>query len=229
MQDTNKKILIVEDEVIFAEYLQDILTKEGYTIVGIVDKGEDAIERALRLKPDLILMDIILKDNISGCEAAVQIHHKNKEIQTIFLTAFADDEMIEYAMEADALAYLMKPYIEEEILATIKLLFSHNESLIPPVDHENIKLCNGYTFNTKKHRLLKEKQEIHLGKKALKLVEILIENKNISVSNEQLCTYIWGEPKNDRTLRSLIYRMRHIVDCNMIENVNGLGYKIKSI
>ena len=229
MLNANKRILIVEDETIFAEYLQDILTNEGYTIVGIVDTGEEAIEKALSLQPDLVLMDILLKDNISGCEAAVQIHHQNKEIQTIFLTAYADDEMIEYAMEADAMAYLMKPYMEEEILATIKLLFSHNESLLPQVDNENIKLCNEYIFNTKMHRLLKEKQEIHLGKKALKLVEILIENRNISVSNEQLCTYIWGEPKNDQTLRSLIYRMRHIVDCNMIENVNGLGYKIKSM
>jgi len=227
MQKSKKRILIVEDEAISAEYLQDILIEEGYEIVAIVDKGADAIKTALSLKPDLILMDIILKDHISGCEAAVQIHQRNRELQIIFLTAYADDEMIEYAMEADALAYLMKPYREEEILATIKLLFSHSETLLPIEERENIKLCNGYVFNTKKHRLLKGKQEIHLSKKTLKLVEILIKNKNISVSNEQLCTYIWGEPKNDRTLRSLIYRMRHIVNCNMIENVNGLGYKIE--
>ena len=229
MHNTKKRILIVEDEAMFAKYLQDILTKEGYNIVGIVDKGAEAIEKALEIKPDLILMDILLKDNISGCEAAVKIHQTEKKIQTIFLTAYADEEMIKYAMEADAVAYLMKPYMEEEILATIKLLFSHNESQIPQIDNENIQLCDGYTFNTKRHCLIKDKKEIYLGKKVLKLVEILIENRNVSVSNEQLCTYIWGEPKNDRTLRSLIYRMRHIVDCNMIENINGLGYKIKSI
>jgi len=229
MNNKKRSILIVEDEAIFAEYLEEILTKEGYKIVDTVDRGKDAIEKALLLKPDLVLMDNLLKDNISGCEAAVQIHHQNKEIQTIFLTAYADDEMIEYAMEADAVAYLMKPYIEEEILATIKLLFSHNDSLSLPIDNENIKLCDGYIFNRKSHALLKGSQEIHLGKKVQKLIEILIENRNVSVSNEQLCTYIWGEPKNDRTLRSLIYRMRHIVDCNMIENVNGLGYKIKSM
>jgi len=227
MQKNKKRILVVEDETIFAEYLQDILTKEGYKIVGVVDSGADAIKQALSLKPDLILMDIILKDNISGCEAAVQIHQKNKNIEIIFLTAYANEEMIEYAIEADAWAYLMKPYREDEILATIKLLFSHNQSLLPKMDTENLTLCNGYIFNTRKHRLLKDKQEIHLGKKTLKLIEILIKNKNISVSNEQLCSYIWGEAKNDRTLRSLIYRMRHIVDCNMIENVNGLGYKIE--
>ena len=228
MPHTNKSILIVEDEPLFASYLHEILTKEGYRILAMVDKGEDAIKKDLKLKPDLILMDIILKDNISGCEAAVQIHRINKKIQIIFLTAFANDEMIEYAMEADAWAYLMKPYIKEEILVTIKLLFLDRNNLSIP-EKENIKLYNGYIFNTKKHRLLKEKKEIHLGKKALKLLEILIKNRNTSVSNEQLCSYIWGESKDDRTLRSLIYRIRHLVDFNIIENENGLGYKITTL
>ncbi|MBU1684563.1 winged helix-turn-helix domain-containing protein [Patescibacteria group bacterium] len=115
----------------------------------------------------------------------------------------------------------MKPYRENEILATIKLLFAHEKGVIPQIDEENIVLHHGYIFNTKQHRLFKENEEIPLGKKPLKLVEILAKNKNISVSNEQLCTYVWGESKNDRTLRSLIYRIRRLLDYNMIENVNG--------
>jgi len=224
MQNREKTILIVEDEPIFSEYLQTILTKEGYHVVGVVDSGKEAINQAIALKPNLILMDIILIGRMSGCEAAVQIHQQNRNIKIIFLTAYADEEMISYAEEAKATAYLMKPYRREEILATIRLLFSHQ---VVPSKQQSIELGNGYLFNHKQHRLLKNGQEIHLGKKTLKLVEILVANKNVSVSNEQICNYVWGEPKNDRTLRSLIYRIRHMVGCDMIENVNGLGYKIK--
>lgn len=222
----NQKILIVEDELISAEYLKELLMNEGYEVLDVVNNGADALQKSIELKPDLILMDIMLTGNLSGCEAAVQIHQSNKAIKIIFLTAYAEEEMIEYAIDADATAYLMKPYRENEILATIKLLFAHEKMTLSAIDEENIVLEHGYTFNTKQQRLFKENQEVPLGKKPLKLVEILAKNKNVSVSNEQLCTYVWGESKNDRTLRSLIYRIRHLLDTDMIENVNGLGYKI---
>jgi len=125
------------------------------------------------------------------------------------------------------MAYLLKPYRDDEILATIKLMFAHEEHLINPLDRENIALKHGYIFNTKSHRLFKENREVHLGKKLLKLIEVLAKNKNVSVSNEHLCTSIWGENKNDITLRSLVYRLRKLINSDMIENVNGLGYKIK--
>jgi len=60
----------------------------------------------------------------------------------------------------------------------------------------------------------------------LKLIEILAKNKNLSVSNEQISNFIWGEEKNDRTLRSLIYQVRQLIDNDLIQNINGLGYKI---
>jgi len=223
---STKKILVVEDECISAEYLKEFLMKEGYDIVDIVNSGDEAIRQANNLKPDLILMDIMLNGKMSGCEAAVEIHQHNKEIKIIFLTAYAEEEMIEYAIDAEATAYLMKPYREHEILATIKLLFAHSADVISKSDTEKIHLKNGYNFNLKQQRLFKENQEIPLGKKPLKLIEILAKNRSVSVSNEQLCSYIWGEYKNDRTLRSLIHRVRQLLDYDMIENVNGLGYKI---
>lgn len=226
MVNGKKKILVVEDEFISAEYLKELLMGDGYEVVDIVNSGDRAIEQSVCLKPDLILMDIMLKGGMSGCEVAVKIHQHNKEIKIIFLTAYAEEEMIEYAVDADATAYLMKPYRENEILATIKLIFAHEKEMVVQIDTESIHLTKGYSFNLKQQRLFKENQEIHLGKKPLRLVEILAKNRNISVSNEQLCTYVWGESKNDRTLRSLIYRIRRLLDYDIIENVNGLGYKM---
>jgi DNA-binding response OmpR family regulator len=225
MSEGQKKILIVEDDLISAEYLKELLTKEKYHIGEIVDNAIDAQKEANIFKPDLILMDIVLKGAISGSEAAIKIHQNNPNIKIIFLTAHSEKEMIDYAIDAKAMAYLLKPYRDNEILATIKLLFAQSKNS-KKVEAENIILKNGYSYNMKVHRLFKNNQEVLLGKKTLKLIEILVKNKNISVSNEQICTYIWGEQKNGKTLRSLIHRVRSTIDPNLIENINGLGYKI---
>jgi DNA-binding response OmpR family regulator len=223
-----KRILIIEDDLLSANYIKSVLEKEGYEVVGIADKGHDGVKEAKNLKPDLILMDIMLKDNLSGCEAAVAINQFDSNIKIIFLTAYTEQEMIDYAIDSHALAYLVKPYRENEILATIKLLFAQGQSTKAESieDLEKIEIKNGYIFDAKLHRLLKEDKEISLGKKPLKLIEILAKNKNISVSNEQICYHIWGEIKNDKTLRSLIYRIRNTLQSDFIKNINGLGYKI---
>ncbi len=225
MLTNQKKILIVEDDLISAEYLKELLISEGYNVAEVVDTGQAAIKLAKTLKPDLILIDIMLRDSMSGAEAAVQIHQNNPKIKTIFLTAYSENEMIDFAIDAEATAYLLKPYRNNEILATIKLLFAHSQE--PKAKNlENVILKDGYRFNLKLHRLFKEDKEIFLTKKTLKLIEILVKNKNVSVSNEQICTYIWGEQKNGKTLRSLIHRIRSTINSDFIQNINGLGYKI---
>ena len=222
-----KKILIVEDEFISAEYLKEILKKANYTVVDIVDNAIEAIEKCKTLKPDIILMDIMLKGQMSGCEAAIEIYQKYKHsCEIIFLSAYASSEMINYAADAHAYGYLMKPYREEEILATLKLLSSHEKSTEKVEPKEVIELSNGYLFNTKLQRLFTRNKEVPLGKKPLKLIEILAKNRNSSVSHEQICHYIWGENKSNATLRSLIHRIRHIVYNDFIVNINGLGYRI---
>lgn len=221
-----KRVLIVEDELISAEYLKELFNDEGYDVIDIVDNGLDAIKQSKTLKPDIIIMDIMLVGNMSGCEAAVQIHDNDTDVKIIFLTAYAEREMVDYAVDAHASAYLVKPYREEEILATMRLLYANEAKTKPIVDEEKITLKDGYIFNTKLHRLFKENQEVQLGKKPLRLIEILALNKNVSVSNAQICTFIWGENKNDKTLRSLIHRIRSTIHQDIIQNINGLGYKI---
>lgn len=219
-------VLIVEDSLISAEYLKGILEDEDYNILDTVDTGRKAIQVAHQLKPDIVLMDIMLKDNISGAEAAVEIHQDAPDCKIIFLTAYAEKEMIDYADQSGAYGYLLKPYREQEILATIRLAFSHEEKKI--VSPEIIKLINGYYFNTKLHRFYKDNQEISLSKNALKFIEILVKNRNSSVSNEQICYHVWGESKSDNTIRALLHRIREAVDDSLIHNVKGLGYMISS-
>jgi len=220
----NHKILIVEDELIAAEYLKEVLEKYGANVLEIVDNGQDAIKKCLELKPDLVFMDIMLRDNISGCEAAVTISQKS-DAKIIFLSAYTEPEMIDYAVEAKAIGYLTKPYNEAQIIANLRLAFKDSAPVKSPTK-ETIELINGYSFDTQKKRLFQNGIEVDLGPKALKFISLLCTQPGISVSNEQICTHIWGQMVDDRTLRSLIFRVRSSTDDELIKNVSGLGYKI---
>jgi len=223
---TGKTVFIVEDDLISAKILREILQKGGYKILAVVDNAEEAIRKYKTNKADILLMDIMLKGRLSGSEAAIEIRHYHPECKIIFLTAFADPEMIEYAAEAKAYAYLMKPYREKEILATIKMALSQEESPKQEKETNLIELKHGFLFDKAERRLYKNGQEIPLSSKKIKLVELLAKNKNCTVSNEQICMHVWNEIKSNSTLRSLIHRFRSAIDDDIVDNVNGAGYCI---
>jgi CheY-like chemotaxis protein len=116
----HEKILIVEDEVIIAKILEDLLVSLGYTIVARVKTGENAIKAVGQYHPDLILMDILLEGKMDGIDAAAQIK-KRFGIPVIYLTSFSDDVTLGRAKETDPYGYLVKPFVKETIHATIQI------------------------------------------------------------------------------------------------------------
>ncbi|MDM8543650.1 response regulator [Desulfococcaceae bacterium HSG9] len=113
-------ILIVEDERIIARELQTDLEEMGYAVTGIVNSGEKAIQHALEKKPDLVLMDIRLRTEMDGIEAASQIFTRFK-IPVIFISAFTDDTLIQRAKNVGSFGYLVKPYEKRELYACIEM------------------------------------------------------------------------------------------------------------
>ncbi len=222
-----KKILIVEDERLSAKYLKILLEEAGYSVVGTVESGEEAVSRTHTFSPDLILMDIILKGRLSGCEAALKIKQTHKTCKIIFVTAYCEDEMIKYAQEAQAEAYLLKPYRPDELLATIAVVLSH-ERRLPFPRKEEIALAHGFTFDLTRGRLMKKGKEIPLPEYKRKLVELLATNVNTTVSHAQICQAVWGESRPDSTLRSMISRIKQRLGTDLITSVSGIGYMIKS-
>lgn len=224
------KILIAEDELFSAEYLKRILEKSNYDVVDIVTKGSLVITKAQELQPDLILMDIMLADKISGAEAALIIKQTNPEIGIIFITAYADSEMLEYASESNTYGYLLKPYKEMEILANIKIALSkikHAHNTI--TDNSDKLFINSQLFyDSTQNKLFLNNDEIILNTRAKLIVEILSKNLNSIVSNEQICNYAWGGKINNITLRTTINRIRKLVDKDFITSIRGHGYMIKN-
>ena len=121
------KILIVEDEALSALLLKKNLTLMGYEVCSPVATGEDAVESAEKERPDVILMDIRLPGNMNGIEAAREIgsHH---EIPIIFMTGYADEEVIEKTRALEPVACLTKPIDMRDIDSAIGLACHKNGS-----------------------------------------------------------------------------------------------------
>ncbi|OFY86539.1 MAG: hypothetical protein A3F72_08650 [Bacteroidetes bacterium RIFCSPLOWO2_12_FULL_35_15] len=124
MSKTN--ILIVEDESIVAKDIQHSLKKLGYTVVGICSTGEDAIKSVEELKPDLVLMDIMLKGDMSGIEAAGQIREKYN-VPIIYLTAYADESTLSKAKVSEPYGYIIKPFKEIDLHTSIEMAIYKHE------------------------------------------------------------------------------------------------------
>jgi len=114
------KILIVEDEAIIAMELESQLQGLGYEVTSIVDTGEKAIKKAEEDKPDLILMDIRIKGEMDGIEAAEVIRNRFG-IPVIFSTAYLDEERIERAKITMPFGYVLKPIQERDLKVTIEM------------------------------------------------------------------------------------------------------------
>lgn len=123
-------ILVVEDESIVAKDIQVCLRKLGYNVIGICSTGEDAVQKALDARPDLIMMDIMLKGEMSGIQAAAAIR-KDHDIPVIFLTAYTDRDTVDKAKETEPYGYIIKPFKEIDIQTAIEIaLYKHSKEKV---------------------------------------------------------------------------------------------------
>jgi len=120
-----KRILIVEDEAIVAEDIRLSLENMGYEVVAIASTGEDAIKKTRELRPDLVLMDIILAGKVNGISAAGDIR-SSLNIPVVYLTAYSDEKTLERAKVTEPFGYIIKPFDERELRSTIETaLYKH--------------------------------------------------------------------------------------------------------
>ncbi|BAY27886.1 multi-sensor signal transduction histidine kinase [Calothrix sp. NIES-2100] len=114
------RILVVEDEVIVARTIASQLNQLGYVVTGIASSGKVAIAKALETKPEIVLMDIILKGEIDGITAASYIHEQ-LDIPVIFLTAYSDNQTLERAKITQPFGYIVKPFTIKDLQIAIEI------------------------------------------------------------------------------------------------------------
>jgi PAS domain S-box-containing protein len=117
---SHENILIVEDEGIVAMDIQNRLRSMGHNIVGITPNGEDAVTRAGEVRPDLVLMDIMLQGNMDGIAAAEKIRRKY-DIPIVFLTAYSENATLNRAKDTAPFGYVLKPFTSKELYIAVEM------------------------------------------------------------------------------------------------------------
>jgi len=224
MSDHPFRVLIVEDEVIPAEYLASIISDDArFVVEAIVPSASQAWEALSGHKIDVIFMDIMIDGAISGAELALEIHQRHPHILIIFATAYSDDEMTDYAAEAGAFAYLLKPYRPRQIAATLKLAATRLTHPDPTASPSVITLVDGYTYALSDHRLQSDGQPVELSAHEQALIDLLIHERHRTLHPDMLAQRL---DLSDTSLRALIYRLRKATSPNLIQNHKRAGYRI---
>jgi two-component system, response regulator PdtaR len=117
-----RQVLLAEDEALIRLDLAEMLREEGYEIVGEAGDGQEAVELAERLRPDLVIMDVKMPRR-DGIDAASEIASK-RIAPIVVLTAFSQRDLVERARDAGAMAYLVKPFTISDLIPAIELALS---------------------------------------------------------------------------------------------------------
>lgn len=220
------KILVIEDEVKIARFLQLELEHEGYEVI-VAHDGPSGLEAALRGDCDLILLDLMLP-GLSGMEVCRRIRAAS-EVPIIMLTA--KDQTMDKVIGLDSGAddYITKPFAIEELLARIRVILKRRSY----GKNTDVLKLNGLTIDRKQHVVTYEGDRIELTKREFDLLTYLMENVNIVLSRDQILETVWGyDYLGDtnvvdvyiRYLRSKIDEQYHI---KLIHTVRGVGYLVK--
>lgn len=125
-QTTKRRIVVAEDESLIRMDIVETLRGQGFEVIGEAGDGKKAIELAIELQPDLMVMDIKMPD-MDGLSAAEQI--AKLRIPVVFLTAFNQQELVSRASEVGAMAFLVKPFSPDDLLPAIEIALSRHQQL----------------------------------------------------------------------------------------------------
>lgn len=225
----NEKILIIEDEIKIARFLELELNYEGYKVEKVHD-GREGLDKAKEGDYDLILLDIMLP-SMNGIEVLRRIR-QNSEIPIIMLTAKDGtmDKVTGLDMGADD--YVTKPFEIEELLARIRVALKRKG--VQKSTTSSVLQIGDLTVDLEKYNATYKDEEIELTKREFDLLVYLVENKNIALSREKIVETVWGYDYLGDTnvvdvyIRYLRSKIDDRFNLKLIHTVRGVGYIIKN-
>lgn len=216
-------ILIVEDESIVRKDIERSLTKLGYNVVAQADNGEKAIELALEHKPEIALMDIMLKGDMTGIEAAGKIKEAIN-IPVIFLTAYADEATLNKAKITEPHGYILKPFKEIDLHTTIEMaLHKHKKEQELRVENELLRSLQSFKADAEYLFVKHQSKLIKLNASDIYFVEALKDYVQV-VTKEQKYTIHATMKDVEKKMSSKTFQRVHrsfIVNLDKIEAIVG--------
>ncbi|MEA1955442.1 MAG: response regulator [Campylobacterota bacterium] len=231
MVGKNYNILIVEDEFITAKFIKDVLITLNHETITIVSTANEAIEIVKEGEIDLVFMDININGAIDGIQCATIIN-QTRPIPIIYITAYGDSETIKEAGETNLYGYLIKPFDENDLEATLNValtIISHvNKASSHQIASTTIELANNYLYNFKTRTLTIDNAVVEFTKKEMLIFHLFCLNLNQNISYDSLLEYVWdSKTVTHSTIRDTISRVRKKTPLLNIENIVGLGYCLK--
>ena len=217
------KILVLEDDELFASTLEDFLTDENL-IVDIANDGEKCLALNYEKNYDLYIFDINVP-KINGLELLEQLRKSKENTPTIFLTSYKDKDTLQDAFIKGCDDYLKKPVDLDELLLRIKALLKRNKK-----QFDLVKLSNKIYFNPINKRVYEDELDLNLPIKVLELLELFIENRGEIVTKEMIISKLWAtnEEYSEGSIRVYINQIKKLFENkDVISNIKGVGYKIE--
>ncbi len=216
------KILVLEDDELFASTVEDFLSDEGFEVDIAID-GEECLDLNFKKNYDLYLFDINVP-KINGLELLEQLRTSGDNTPSIFLTSYKDKDTLQTAFLNGCDDYLKKPADLDELLLRIKALLKRNKK-----QFDVIKLSETVTFNPANKRVYENEEDLNLPVKVLELLELFIENRGEIVTKEMIISKLWATSQeySEGSIRVYINQIKKLLDKDTILNIKGVGYKIE--
>jgi len=222
-----EKILLVDDEPDILEIVGYNLKKEGYKVLTATN-GKEAIDVALKKKPELIILDVMMPE-MDGMETCHQMRNNPvlKDTLIAFLTARGEDYSQIAGFDAGADDYITKPVKPRVLISKIKAILRRNINQISPSQDEAIR---GIIVDRERYLIVQNGKEINLPKKEFELLSLLMSKPGRVYTREVIMNSIWGGEVvvGDRTIDVHIRKLREKLGDDYIKTVKGVGYKFEA-
>lgn len=215
------KILLLEDDLNLSEIVEEHLIDEGYE-VNLVSDAEEALNLAYEKHFDLWILDVKVPLG-DGFSLLRELRKSGKSTPAIFLTSLNTADDLKEGFKAGCDDYIKKPFELSElslrIESILKRAFAHKNE-----DYED--LGNGFKFALNSQILYQNEKAVPLPSKEIKLLLLLLKNKNNFISQEQIFEELWeyGEEPSEMSLRVYVKNLRKILGKNSLINQRGRGY-----
>ena len=223
-QDKRRKVLIADDEPDILEILKYNLSNEGYEVITAKD-GDEALEKARRTMPDLVILDIMMpkKTGVEVCQL-LRTQSAFKETLIIFLTAVNDEGTQIRCLETGADDYISKPISPKLFLSRVNALFRRlNKS------EAHIIQVGNMTIDPERFIVTVSDRDVVLAKKEFELLYLLALKPGRVFLRNEILNQVWGNDVivGDRTIDVHIRKIRQKLGIDCITTVKGVGYKFE--
>lgn len=229
MEDTEIKILLVDDEEDILEFISYNLAKEGYKVFT-AKNGVEALKVAEKTIPNLVILDVMMPemDGIAACEEMRKMPVLNNTI-IAFLTARGEDYSQVAGFDAGADDFITKPIRPKVLISRVKALLKRTGegSMVPAVIDENTVSVGNLVIDKERYLIKIDNVEMVLPRKEFELLSLLVSKPGKVFTREEIYHSVWGENVvvGDRTIDVHIRKLREKIGSHHIKTLKGIGYK----